>query len=295
MKNNANFRYILDPSSHKIICPNCEKKTFVGIIDQETGEFLTDFGRCDREIKCGYRHFPSAIKFFPLEIKSIQENKEPSFHETRLVKDSMKETNSLLKYFAMLFGEFNACKVAKDYFIGTAAEFFDGTIFWQINDQNMICGGKIICYNNNGKRTNNINWVHAILRAKNSEFQFNLQQCLFGLHLIQNDKLSTIAIVESEKTACIMSVIFPQFIWMACGAKNEFKMQKLLPVKQRKIIAYPDCEIQKNGSTTYDEWKQKAEIFNKAGFNITVSNLLEVQATIEQKIKGIDLADFFMK
>ena len=61
-----------------------------------------------------------------------------------------------------------------------------------------------------------------------------------------------------------MSVVFPQFLWMACGAKSEFKMGKLLPIQNRKIIAYPDCEMQKNGTSTYDEWKQKAEEMNNS-------------------------------
>lgn len=124
--------------------------------------------------------------------------------------------------------------------------------------------------------------------------EFNLSQCLFGLHLISEDKTSTIAVVESEKTACIMSVVFPEFLWMACGAKGEFKLSKLEPIKHRKIIAYPDCEIQKDGSSTFDEWKKKSEILNVMRFDITVSNLLEIQTTSEQKQQGIDIADFFM-
>ena len=49
MKNNKNYRYKLDPSSRKTKCPNCGQKSFVGMIDSETGEFLQDYGRCDRE------------------------------------------------------------------------------------------------------------------------------------------------------------------------------------------------------------------------------------------------------
>ena len=92
-----------------------------------------------------------------------------------------------------------------------------------------------------------------------------------------------------------MSVIFPDFLWLSCGAKGEFKLKKLEPIKHRKTIAYPDCEIQKNGSTTYHEWKRKAEGFNANGFEIYVSDLLEKETTEQQKMEGIDVADFFMK
>ncbi|WP_076387292.1 hypothetical protein [Kaistella chaponensis] len=72
-------------------------------------------------------------------------------------------------------------------------------------------------------------------------------------------------------------------------------MQKLEPIKHRKIIAYPDCEIQKNGTTTFQEWKRKATEFNRLGFEIYVSDLLEKAASLQQKEQGIDIADFFMQ
>ncbi len=137
--------------------------------------------------------------------------------------------------------------------------------------------------------------MHQFLLRKNEISDYNLSQCLFGLHLTKDDKKSIIALVESEKTACIMSVIFPEFLWLSCGAKGEFKLKKLEAIKHRKIIAYPDCEIQKNRFTTYQEWRRKAIDLNAKGFDIYVSDLLEKQVHLEQKIEGIDIADFFMK
>lgn len=57
---------------------------------------------------------------------------------------------------------------------------------------------------NTGERVKNpyakITWIHQI----NKQWDFVLQQCLFGLHLIKENKSKTVAIVESEKTAIIM-------------------------------------------------------------------------------------------
>ena len=265
------------------------------MIDQITGEFLSNFGRCDREVKCSYKIYPSNNSFTNnQEIDNQKIELKPSFHSMDLINNSFGLDNNLLKYFESVFGKLLCDKIQKKYKIGTCIEFKNGTIFWQIDNQNQIRGGKIICYSENGKRTKNINWVHSILIKNNTIDEFNLNQCLFGLHLINECKNDVIALVESEKTACIMSIIFPEFLWLACGAKNEFKLQKLKPIKHRKIIAYPDCEIQKNGSTTYDEWNEKATNLNKEGFNITVSNLLEKLSSASQKTDGVDLADFFM-
>lgn len=51
----AEYRYILEIGSKKHSCPNCNKKTFVRYIDTEQGDYLPpQYGRCDRESKCGY-------------------------------------------------------------------------------------------------------------------------------------------------------------------------------------------------------------------------------------------------
>ena len=53
------FRYSLDKSSKKFVCPNCNKKTFVLYIDTETNNYLTtDFGKCDRAQNCNYHKAP---------------------------------------------------------------------------------------------------------------------------------------------------------------------------------------------------------------------------------------------
>lgn len=292
------YRYNLDPSSKKYKCPNCGKFSLVIFIDSETGEIMEHYGRCDRESKCGFFHHPSKDGFKNSKSSTVLDLSTyeffASFHKNDLVEIAMKNDNNFLKYLRFLVGINKAKEVQEKYKIGTLPEFNNGTIFWQIDEQKKVKAGKVIQYFETGKRTKNITWMHQFLKKKNAILDFNLSQCLFGLHLIKEDKSSVIALVESEKTACIMSVIFPEFLWLSCGAKGEFKLKKLESIKHRKIIAYPDCEIQKNGFTTYQEWKRKAVELNAKGFDIYVSDLLEIQAKPEQKREGIDIADFFM-
>jgi hypothetical protein len=49
------------------------------------------------------------------------------------------------------------------------------------------------------------------------------------LHLINESTKNKIAIVESEKTALIMSLFLPDYIWMATGSKSNLKKEMLLP------------------------------------------------------------------
>jgi hypothetical protein len=63
------------------------------------------------------------------------------------------------------------------------------------------------------------------------EPEFNLSQCLFGR--ITEDYQKTIAIVESEKTAIVMSILLPHYIWLATGSKGNFKFEMLKPSKEK--------------------------------------------------------------
>ena len=61
---NINYRYSLDRSSKKFTCPECRQKRFVRYVDAETDEYLPEqFGRCDREVNCGYHQNPYTNKY----------------------------------------------------------------------------------------------------------------------------------------------------------------------------------------------------------------------------------------
>ena len=133
-----------------------------------------------------------------------------------------------------------------------------------------IRSGKIMNYDTaTGKRQKNkdgkplIHWVHSILKKPN----YILKQCLYGLHLL-NETTKQVAIVESEKTALIMSIEFPNYTWMSTGSLSGFKYEYLAPLKGTAIIAFPD----KGG---YVQWQKTADILNDKGFDIKVSQFLE--------------------
>lgn len=95
------FRYILDQSGKKHTCPGCGKKRFVRFVDLSVKDYLpAEFGRCDRESKCGYYLNPYKDSY----AKTVWQNeKDPSrnFHKAayygKTVKNKVKPSE--LAYF----------------------------------------------------------------------------------------------------------------------------------------------------------------------------------------------------
>ena len=99
----------------------------------------------------------------------------------------------------------------------------------------------------------------------------------------------TICVVESEKTAIIMSEAKPKYIWLATGGKTELNVAKLRPLAGRKVILFPDTD---ETGETYREWYDVAEAATDVfGHPFTVSSILEQRATKAQKAAKIDIAD----
>ncbi|PIY10422.1 MAG: hypothetical protein COZ17_09870 [Flavobacteriaceae bacterium CG_4_10_14_3_um_filter_33_47] len=230
---------------------------------------------------------------FVNEVKTIAtEPIKPSFHSHQLqddlirAYDSQKHDDNLTAYLLKNFS-FDEVQKATQYYYVTGTNYFwnNATVFWQIDNKEQIRGAKIMLYNKHtGKRIkepyNHINWLHKAIK----EPDFNLSQCLFGLHLINEDYQKNIAIVESEKTAIVMSIFLSDFIWLATGSKSNFKFDTLEPLKKRNVIAFPD-------KGEYNNWLNKSIELNGKGFKIAVSNLLE-QTEFNN---GFDLADYFFK
>ncbi|MGA1976613.1 MAG: DUF6371 domain-containing protein [Bacteroidales bacterium] len=301
-------RYILEPfkgMNTRYRCPGCKsrEKTFSRYIDTKTGEYLAPtVGRCNRESKCGYHYTPKQyLQINPISIDTPQvkppykphpippQQKPVSFIPVEVFKASLQnhEPNYFIKFLIDLFGIQVTRDLISRYFIGTSSHWNSATIFWQIDIAGKIRTGKIMLYNpTTGKRVkelfNHITWVHKLLKQP----EFELKQCLFGEHLLQDNK-KPIALVESEKTAIIASVYFPQFIWLAVGSLNNLNAEKCKVLAGRKVTLFPDL----NG---FKKWNIKAkELSHLASFNI--SDLLERKATEVERKQGFDLADYLIR
>jgi DNA-directed RNA polymerase subunit RPC12/RpoP len=255
----------------KFNCPQCGEKRFVKYVETETGNYAeSQYGRCDREIKCGYMMYPNGNSIINYNYVAPPPVK-PSYIKKETLQNSLTkyEINPLINYLYNYYSKDEVRNSFKKYQVGTSKMYNGATVFWQMDNTGNIRTGKIMAYDiATGGRIKDenisyVNWVHSVLKKPN----YNLKQCLFGLHLL-NDIVKQVAIVESEKTAIIMSIEFPNYTWMSTGSLQGFKYEYLAPLKGTTIIAFPD----KGG---YAQWQKTADILNEKGFDIKVSQFLE--------------------
>ena len=104
----------------------------------------------------------------------------------------------------------------------------------------------------------------------------------------------SVCVVEAEKTAVIMSELYPQYVWLAAGGLGEVQVEKFRPLRGHKVILFPDTDPD---GTAFKRWSDAAtlvmnQVFWEDSPPIRVSPLLEIHATPEQKAAKIDLIDF---
>lgn len=69
-------RNTLEQGSRKYHCPDCGKKTFVRYVDTHTAKYLPEqYGRCDREIKCGLHNPPPQPELQEIKCLAVPFNK----------------------------------------------------------------------------------------------------------------------------------------------------------------------------------------------------------------------------
>ena len=105
---------------------------------------------------------------------------------------------------------------------------------------------------------------------------------------------NTVCVVEAEKTAVIMSELYPQYVWLAAGGLGEVQVEKFRPLRGHKVVLFPDTDPD---GTAFRRWSEAAtlvmnQVFWEDSPPIRVSPLLELHATPDQKSRKIDLVDF---
>ncbi len=98
-----------------------------------------------------------------------------------------------------------------------------------------------------------------------------------------------VMLVESEKTALIMSLLCPDRVWLATGGKQGFKEQMLAPLIGLEVAVYPDADALR------DWYARIVEMNRTLGTRLHIPtwyyNLMDHPEAIA---RGLDLADILM-
>ena len=272
-------------------CPACQKAfEFTLYVDDQNNPLHHSVGRCNREIKCGYHKTPKQhftehpqINFQSAFIKrkTLPKNEKIDFIIPKYVEESLNlnHTNNFIEFLRNNFQPSLINPILFKYQIGTSTRFQGAPIFWQIDILGKIRTGKIIEYNDQGKREGKIRWVHNYI---NPQENFNLQQCFFGEHLIRKSKNKTVGIVESEKTCLITSAYYPELTWIATGGLSNFKSKDLSVLNGKKVILFPD-------DGAFEKWNEFKRCLEHKS-DVRISDLIE-----SEQPTGKDLADYLLE
>ena len=197
----------------------------------------------------------------------------------------------------------------------------DAVIYWQIDQLGQVHDGKLMWYGPDCHRLKyrNASWVMFLMKQHFGipQSAFQPTHVFFGTHLLKYDgrcKMAdvksvssvqsvvkknspVVAIVEAEKSAVILSELYPQYIWLAAGGMFELQVSKFLPLQHYQVILFPDTDPEGRAFRTwYDAAQQVMRSFFWPRHNpIHVSPLLELNATPSQKARKIDLVDYYFE
>lgn len=253
---------------NRYTCPSCKRtRCFTRYVDTATGAVLDpSVGKCDHENRCGYHYTPA--QFFrdhPSRRPDGQAPQEPTAQQApapptppstidwSYLSGSHSPRSGFVGWLARRFPtKADALRrVYEDYHLGATRD--GGVIFWQIDTKLRIRTGKIMHYDANGHRTDRLNWVHSLLQKQQRlPPDWSLRQCLFGEHLLGQRPADTVCLVESEKTALIAALFYPQHLWLATGGCGQLSADKLTPLRGRQVKIWPD-------SGAYEKWRAKLE------------------------------------
>lgn len=270
---NAKYKF----AKGKHICPQCSHKTFV-----KYNNLPEHFGYCERKNNCGYEYFATKENLrqniLPEFEIAKKEQKPVSFilPNADFFADILKDCSSNFHKYCLSLG-ITESHLSK-WNIGTDKK--GDTVFIFKNIKGQICNRKVGRYNTLGKRDKAFGFYS--LPAK-SDTKYFLP--LFGEHqLMQADKDSIIALVESEKTAVIASFFYPEFLWLAAGSANGLSdgsndsTNKISAIKNYYTLWMADADM---------AGRQNSSIRNLTKHNV-MHSIIDL---FPERLDGWDIAD----
>jgi hypothetical protein len=222
-------------------------------------------------------HIPiRAPRVIPI-IKYVEDDKVLPTLDFKLYKN-----NNYMLFLKDIIGKqgINEFINAETTFVGTYKEghkFNNAAIFWYVNKDAKICFGKVQQYSRNGKRVKKPNLTKRIYNSGAT--------CFYNEYTAHNSS-KPLSIVESEKTADLMSFYRPDQCWLATGGESQLNSKLIKSFKGKNISLYPDQGF-------YDKWSQFAK--ENPEYKIEVSKDCEYWFEQKEIAAGGDIADYYLK
>ncbi|MCB0652178.1 MAG: hypothetical protein KDC85_12955 [Saprospiraceae bacterium] len=330
-----NYRFKLEKSSKKHICPQCGKRRYVKFVNTKTKEYLPGkYGRCDRESNCGYFLTPYADDYLQLsdentDYKSNKVNTNspktpppPVFIPENILLKTLEPERyqqnvfiqNLLKRIPFPIESTEVEKVIALYFLGTVNQgYMSGSTTYPFIDKKGKIRAIQVKQFDNENHTLKTSFLHSIIlnhyrkTKQNAPGWLNKYQnqdkkvsCLFGEHLLSLFPENPIGLVEAPKTAIYGTLYF--------GMPDRPENFLWLAVYNLSSLNYEKCkalygrdvflfpDLSKDGSA-YKLWSEKAVKLEDwiPKTTFTVSDLLERNASKADRHNGLDLADYLEK
>ena len=145
-------------------------------------------------------------------------------------------------------------------------------------------------------------WISTLLKRREPLLEcWQVQHCLFGLHLLSSELEQLpaggcnmpIAIVESEASAVVLSELFPETVWMAYATTLHLCPELFAPLAGRRVTIYPRTDP---SLSTFLFFEDLVDLIRRQyDIDITVDPILENHATADQKERCIDILEFLIE
>ena len=218
--------------------------------------------------------------------------KRPSRRPTSIVADCRSDDSDLCHEMLTTFGftEAQMHRASERFHLGRSKS--GKTIYWMIDELGICHDGHL-----------GDSWVSTMLKSRYPECAPYIQitHCLFGLHQMslgsfsapENEQPAPIGIVESERSAVILSELCPDLLWLAYSYSSNCTVDKFEPLQDHKITFYPRTDPNQECYLSFLELADQVK--RTYNIEINVSSFLEDHASNDQKAREIDLLDFMLE
>ena len=220
-------------------------RTSIGALINRFKRVGVDVAAIRKEIGCN-------VPFVPISRPTAVYEPSYNFIEPTIIKRLQGQRNTFIDFLLTLFDSPKVAAAVERYFIGGDSQC--RTIFPNIDTEGRCVGGAVIPYLVNGHRdkSKGASNIHAELRRKDKTYPTQADQVLFGSHLLRHYPTASVGVVESQKSAVILSIIYPEIVWVATAGMTNFNERLLSSIYDRNVVCYPDV----NGVKV---WTQRAK------------------------------------